>query len=205
MHEPPPRFSHWKVTGVPSMIEQLVLSCLSKSPADRPESARVLMETYELALGQRLLEDDSFTSSAEMAVSTLQERDAIDPSSVVDRFEACMPEQMAAMKLRGFVDGVGGQVAECDAGVIKVRLARITESEPKKSSWSWFSINLEEQIDWIPLDLHMVKKQAGTRSLVDITVVRPPSHDESNEQTNARQQFCETICRELRAYLMAGR
>ena len=34
-----------------------------------------------------------------------------------------MVEHTAAMKLRGFVDGVGGQVVESDAGVIKVQLA----------------------------------------------------------------------------------
>ena len=206
LHEAPPRFAHWHVTSVPSMIERLVLSCMSKSPADRPESARTLIETYELSLGQRLLDAEAFQSSAESAVSTLQERHRFDPRTVIDAFEASMLEQTAAMKLRGFVDGVGGQVGECDAGVIKVRLPRIVEVEAKKKGlWGWLTAEPTEQIDWIALDLHMVKKQAGTRSLVDITVVRPTSLNESIEQARAHKQFCEQICRELRAYLMVGR
>jgi eukaryotic-like serine/threonine-protein kinase len=206
VHQAPPRFAHWQVKNVPSAIEQLVLSCLSKSPADRPESARALIEAYQLSLGHRLLDEQAFASSAHSAVSTLQERDCIDPRDVIDAFEASMPEQMAAMKLRGFVDGVGGEVAECDAGVIKVRLARVVEVEAKKNGiWSWFASKVQEQIDWVPLELHMAKKQAGTRSLVDITVVRPNSLGETIEQAKAHKHFCEQVCRELRAYLMAGR
>jgi eukaryotic-like serine/threonine-protein kinase len=204
IHQPPPRFSHWRVTGVPSAVEQLVLSCMSKAPADRPESARALIETYELCLGQRLLDVDAFDSSAELAVSTLQERNRIDPGNVIDQFEAMMMEQTAAMKLRGFVEGVNGAVGECDAGVIKFRLPRVVEVEDKKSMWDWF-MGATQQIEWIPLELHMAKKQAGTRSMVDITVVRPHSASETVEQAKITTQFCEQICMELRAYLMVGR
>jgi serine/threonine protein kinase len=205
IHEPPPRFSHWKVSGVPSAIEQLVLSCMNKAPKDRPESARALIETYQLSLGQRLLDDQAFEASAESAVSTLQDSHSFDPRAVIDQFEASMLEQMAAMKLRGFVDGVGGQVAECDAGVIKVRLPRVAEAAPKKGLWGWLTSTAEQEIDWIPLELHMTKKQAGPRSLVDIMVVRPQSLSESIEVGKAHKNFCEQVCRELRAYLMVGR
>ncbi len=203
--EPPPRFAHWQVTNVPTAIERLVLSCLSKSPVDRPASARVLIEAYQLSLGQRLLDEKAFEASAESAFSTLQDRNRFDPRTVIDQFEASMLEQTAAMKLRGFVDGVGGQVVECDAGVIKVRLPRISEAEPKKGLWSWLTSKPQEQIDWIALELHMTKKQIATRSLVDITVVRPHSLGESIEQAKVHKLFCEQICRELRAYLMVGR
>ena len=204
VHQSAPRFGHWQVTSVPSAIEQLVLCCLSKSPADRPDSARSLIETYQSSLGQRLLDEQAFASSADSAVSTLQDRNRIDPRNIIDQFEASMLEQVAAMKLRGFVDGVGGEVAECDAGVIKVRLPRVVEVEPKKGLWSWFAKD-EQQIDWISLELHMAKKQAGPRSLVDITVVRPHSLRETIEQAKVNEHFCEQICRELRAYLMVGR
>jgi serine/threonine protein kinase len=200
LHQPPPRFTHWQVHDVPSMIEKVVLSCLSKSPADRPDSARTLIETYELALGCRLLDDDAFEASADSVVSSLQERHRFDPRCVIDKFEAMMLEHTASIKLRGFVDGVGGQVVESDAGVIMVRLPRVVKVEAKKGMWSWFKPRVEEQTDWIGLELHMAMKQTGTRSMVDITVVRPQPVSQAGQK-----QFCEQICRELRAYLMVGR
>ena len=163
LREATPRFSHWQVTDVPAVIERLVLSCLSKKPTDRPESARASIETFELSLGVRLLEDQAFEDSCGIAESSLHELQWIDPRTVIDQFEATMLEQVAAMKLRGFVDGVGGQVDESDAGVIKVRLPRVTEVEAKSGGlWGWFASKTEQHIDWVSLQIHMAKKQAGT-------------------------------------------
>ncbi len=199
VHQPPPRFSHWHVGNVPPAIERLVLLCLSKSPKDRPVSARALVETYQLGLGRVLLDDQAFESSAESAMSLLKDDERIDPRSVLDKFEACMVEHTAAIKLRGFVDGVGGQVVESNAGVIRVKLPRVLEVEAKKGLLSWFGPKTEQEIDWIGMELHMAKKQAATRSMIDITVVHPQVLPAS------RKVFCEQICRELRAYLMVGR
>ena len=116
VHQTPPTFAHWHVAEVPSTIERLVLSCLAKSPADRPESAQTLLEMYQLALGAPLVDDHAFVESMENSVSSLQELGLYDPRTVIDRFDASMVEQMAAMKLRGFVDGVGGRVEQSDAG-----------------------------------------------------------------------------------------
>lgn len=205
VHQQPPRFSHWRVNNVPVAIEALVLSCLSKAPKDRPESARALIEAYQLALGARLIDEHAFEESADSAISTLHLSNRIDPRTIIDGFEAMMLEQTAAIKLRGFVDGVGGQVVECDAGVIKVKLPRVYEVAPTKGVWSWFNSQPQEQIDWVGMELHMAKKQDGTRSLVDITVVRPRDGNENVERAKMNKHFSEQICRELRAYLMVGR
>jgi eukaryotic-like serine/threonine-protein kinase len=204
IHQAPPPFSHWKIADVPSTIERLVLSCLAKSPADRPDSAQTLIETFQLALGAKLLDEDAFAASLEKSHSSLQELERFDPRTVIDQFDASMVEQMAAMKLRGFVDGVGGRVEQSDAGVIKVSLPRVTEGVPKKVLMGWFQVRTEE-IDWIALELHMAKKQIDTRSLVEITVTRPHAADDTIERAQARKSYCDGICCELRAYLMAGR
>jgi len=203
--ETPPRFGHWKVYNVPSAVEQVVLSCLSKSPKDRPESARALIEAYQLAVGCRYLDEHAFTSSKASAVSSLHERHRVNPRDVIDRFDASMVEYTAAIKLRGFFDGVGGQVEDSDAGVIKVKLPRVTEVAAKKSGvLGWFGPKVEQHVDWIGLELHMAKKKVDSREMVEITVTRSQAV-ETIQQIRDRKQFCELICRELRAYLMAGR
>jgi hypothetical protein len=63
-----------------------------------------------------------------------------------------------------------------------------------------FGPKVKEQIDWIGLELHMAIRREGMRSLVDIAVVRPQPANQPGQE-----QFCEQICRELRAYLMVGR
>ncbi|MGH2549714.1 MAG: protein kinase domain-containing protein, partial [Thermomicrobiales bacterium] len=204
--ETPPRFAHWKIYNVPSAVEQLVLCCLSKSPKDRPESARALIEAYQLAAGCRYVDESAFNSSKQSAVSSLHERHRVNPRDVIDRFDASMVEYTAAIKLRGFFDSVGGLVEDSEAGVIKVRLPRVLESaEPKSGVLSWFSSKVKEQIDWISLEIHMTKKRVESRDMVEISVTRSQTAVETIQQIRERKQFCDTICRELRAYLMAGR
>lgn len=201
----PPAFRHWNVCDVPTAVEKLVMGCMSKAAKDRPESARALIEAYQDILRHRFVDDQAFAESADLAVSTLHEFNAIDPRSVVDYFDAIMVEQVAAMKLRGFVDGVGGQVAESDAGVIKVQLPLVTEVPVQKSFWNWLKPAVKQQVEWIPMELHMAKKKVNNRDMVGITVVRPIPSGESIEHAKARKHFCDLLCRELRAYLMVGR
>jgi serine/threonine protein kinase len=205
LKETPPPFAHWQINNVPPPVEALVLACLSKSPKDRPESARALIEAYQNVTGCRFVDSQAFDSSRKCAISSLHERHRFNIRDVIDRFDATMVEHTAAIKLRGFFDGVGGEVEESDAGVIKVRLPRITEVPLKKNAFTaWFGPQTEKHIDWIGLEIHMAKKRVESRDMLNITVTRPRV-GVTDAAYREHKEFCEHICRELRAYLMAGR
>jgi eukaryotic-like serine/threonine-protein kinase len=195
----PPPFNHWRIVHVPSAIEKLVLSCLAKSPNDRPASARALIEVFQLALGSKLVDERAFAASSQCAMSTLQDRNKLNPRNIIDQFEVCVVEDLVPIKLRGFVDGVGGKVTESDAGVIKVRLPIVRDIEISKSGmWKMFGPKTKQEVDWVDLELHMTKKPVGPRPIVEIKVVQPWVKSQHKE-------FVANVCRELRAYLMVGR
>jgi eukaryotic-like serine/threonine-protein kinase len=205
VHVEPPCFNSWSVYDVPPAIEKLVLRCMSKNPSGRPPTARALIEEYQHILGHHFVDDQAFEESESMAISSLLEEKQFDPRSVIDQFEANLVEQVAAMKLRGFTQDVGGLVAESEAGVIKFQLPRTVEVAVKKTIWSWFKASFEKRIEWLSLEMHIVKKKDAIRDTVDITVVRPLPADETVEQARIRKLFCDAYCAELRAYLMVGR
>lgn len=200
LHRSPPTFADVGVTDVRAGIEGLVRRCLGKFPTERPASARQLAEEYQQHLDEKILAPDAFDVAAQPAADA--EKPDYDPSAVLDRFEAWMPEQIALIKLRGFVDGVGGDIVESLPGVIKVRFPCSSSAPPPPPArggiLSWFKpAPPPPPPETIPIELHFVKKTTDGRSAVAVTVVRgngPPHSDD-----------CARICRELRAYLMIGR
>jgi hypothetical protein len=53
-HEPPPRPSRRSEVLIPNAFEELLMACLSKSPADRPQTAEALGTAMgELAIDWR--------------------------------------------------------------------------------------------------------------------------------------------------------
>jgi eukaryotic-like serine/threonine-protein kinase len=201
----PPAFADYGVTDVPAAIEQVVQSCLAKLPAQRPPSARALAESFGQALGQPIVDPRAFTAPVPCPA---EETRSFPPETLIDRFEAWMPEQIAAMKLRGFVQGVGGVVLESLPGLIHVRLASPQpHGTTSKGFWDWLrpaplpaAAPSGELIE-----LHLQKRLAGGASQVDVAVVRPNRAEESRAQREAGRERCRTVCRELRAYLMIGR
>jgi serine/threonine-protein kinase len=194
LHRLPPFFADVGVNDVPPALESLVRRCLGKYPHDRPGSARLLAEEYQQALGTPILAADAFAAAVVPEPEPL--RPAFDPHAVLDRFEAWMPEQVALVKLRGFVDGVGGTVVESLPGVIKVELPSSSSTAAAPSGfWSWFRAPTPPSA--IRIELHFEKKMIEGRNLVAVTVVQGAGQPRSPETAR--------ICMELRAYLMIGR
>src|SRR5438876_3004524 len=137
--EPPPPFAaigagNW----VPPAVEAVVQLCLAKDVKQRPASARELAERYEAALapdpspgppptggggvGGRQALPANATNQGKSPRSAAALAEAFDPNAIVHHLEAWMPEKIAACKLRGFVQDVGGEVLESLPGVIRVRM-----------------------------------------------------------------------------------
>lgn len=131
---PPPRFARIGFGHIPPGVEATVQIALSKYPSERQQSMKELCEQFGKAVGWDVWgmtapAGYSYDQPAEEDAIALvpvgepmAEDPAIDPYVLSDLFEATLPEKLAAIKLRGFIDDAHGQVVESEPGLIRVRV-----------------------------------------------------------------------------------
>ena len=222
--EQPPTFAELGLKGwVPHEVEELVFQCLAKEPDDRPQHARELAERYDTALERakaaldaraarhgppkgwsshvmpaieptKPWEDtEAVTSSAPTVVHPSPSREeAVLPFHM----EAWMPEQIAIMKLRGFVHDAGGEVVESVPGLIKVRL----NSRKGSGALSWLGIG-SRSAGPIDVELHMHHSHPDQPNRLTVHVLFRPSHPRLLADKAWRHR-CNQIFVEIRSYLM---
>jgi serine/threonine-protein kinase len=201
----PPSFAELGVTGIPPGIEQAVQWCLAKALDDRPPTARDLALAYQEALGVQIWDD------AAMAEGELQHEDsnAIPKSDdeIVHRLEAWMPEQIAVMKLRGFLDDLGAQVTESVPGLIRVFLKRLRETPQAAAptgllAWLGFAKKPEPETDLIEMEVHMEPHASQRSNHLQITL---RARVISEQRPADWKEWCEKTITALSGYLMAKR
>jgi hypothetical protein len=223
VRDQPPRFKRVGVTDVSSRVETVVLNVLSKFPNERPQTARELAQHFGRAIGT-----DVWTATApagykpqkrpvsdEVVECTLAAEPTApspaDPFVLSDKFEAMMPDRLAAVKLRGFIEDVGGEAVASEPGLIRVRVgmpARYKEAVEKPSGsriLSWFATSRPPAVNRgqepIEIDLQMEKLDPNR---VRVLVTFRPLREYLPDKREVWRERCEGLYTVLRRYLMAS-
>jgi len=192
---------------VPPAVEAVVMSCLAKYPDQRPKTAWDLAQSYEKALGKRILTSRSGPSPSR-SIPTLKGLDKpnaappIRPASrnaVEHTIEASMLEAMAMIKLKGFVYDLGGEVVESVPGMIKVRLQGQRAEKKPLFGWMAGGRSVAQAIQSTDIELHMQRRDPSQANKLTITLVMRP---QGGPATADWKSTCNQITRDLQAYLM---
>lgn len=121
-----------------------------------------------------------------------------DLTALPFQMEAWMPEQIAIVKLRGFVHDVGGEVLESAPGLIRVRLGRGRQT----TAMTWLGL-AKRSGGPIDVELHLHRTDPRQENKLTINVVFRPAQLALLTDETWRGR-CSTVFVELRAYLMGA-
>ena len=217
IHAPVPRFSRIGVTDVPAAIEGVINLCLAKYANERPFTARELCDhlsraaTYDLweASKPKVTTASGTWECVDLVAATPAPTPADagaapggDPYVLSDCFVAMMPERLAAVKLRGFIEDVKGEAISSEPGLVCVRLASPPAGKSTASGiFGWLGRDRIPAQDTIDVSLEMQKLDANR---VEVLVAFRPGPGCTPASVPAWSARCEGYYSILRKYLMAG-
>jgi serine/threonine-protein kinase len=202
--------------SIPAGIEELVQSCLAKSPGARPQSAEELARRFQEALGLKPAAPvkapvaNSFKPTktpVHLGRPTADGRE--DPYAIVYQMEVTMPESIVLLKLRGFIHDLRGEIVESVPGMIRVYLVENKNggSEPSNGLLSWFSSAPAAKAAptrMTEMRLHMEKKEGGRPNDLALKLVLREKGGRDANQGKWRAR-CDKLHTDLQAYLISGR
>ena len=210
----PPTFKDAGMGILPPTVEAVVRRCLSKYPNERPQTAFELAQEYRAALAW----PDELDPAAFAPVALQADVGAEPPPGqgsgrhqLVETLEAWMPEPIAVVKIRGFVEDHGGRVVESVPGRVRVRLGEPPPEPPKpKGLMGWLARRnkpeppAEPPVEPVEIDLHLTRKGSHPHTRLEMAVVcRALSGPiPSDPRWHAR---VKKLLTDLRAYVMAQR
>ncbi len=205
-----PAFEKLGVLAVPRGIEDVVQRCLCEYTAERPRDARELVRDYERALAEKITVDDAAVAVTKPPSSTTLSGmyRAPRPGTVVFAMEAWMPESIAVMKLQGFLSGVTSEILENAPGLVRVRLHRPHKPPATPAKSGIFGIrghakNLAPPPPSpIEMKLYMERKDPNQPNLLSMVLALSAFEGSLVDDPEGRT-FCEQVCRDICAYLMA--
>jgi len=199
--EGPPTFASLGLGDkVPPAVEAVVRACLSEDPGDRPASARALVDAYEAALERAYAPPEEQSTSGQPPPAAAAAAADAPTDVIVEHMEAWLPESIAAFKLRGFVEEVGGKVVESRSGLIRVRLPGPTVGVASRMFGLLKGSRPSTPID---MELHMKKKDPSQPNLLSVTVMFRPLGGGKLPTHPAWGARCGKVLQVLRGYLMS--
>ena len=197
---PAPRFAEVGATDLPPAVEGVVQRCLAKFPKDRPASARVLATELGRALGVDLWAETTPVGEIKLG-PTVPVADSIppdpagEPNTLVRKTEAWMPDQIAVLKLGGFLQDRGAELVNTQPGLLQAvfggrggLLGRLFG--PPRA-------------DDVELDLNLDRPNPADSRLVVTAVFRVPGGGPPKDP-GAWASRCLTIFEDMKHYLMAA-
>jgi eukaryotic-like serine/threonine-protein kinase len=214
VEQPVPSFASAGAAGmVPREVEAVVARCMSKYPVERPRDAWELGVSFEKAYGEKIMPNEKPAAAAAPPPKPIINRPR-DPNATYNEVEAWMPEKIAVIKLKGYVDDMHGEVIESVPGKIVVHFGQSNcvyqmpgapKPQPKSSGLGgWFggkSSTPAAPAKLIQMELQMDKKDDPRGNFLHITVaVRPKGG--AAPRSFEWQDLCNQIFKDLRAYLI---
>ena len=216
--QPPPPFAELGLAEpIPPAVERVVRDCLAKHPDQRPPSAQVLLQRYELAVGKRFplprrstrvptvhvpARDRADPDMGQTPAPTRQLPTRDDTEAFRHSIEASMPESMAMLKLKGFIHDLGGEIVESVPGLIRVRLVD-PGADMKPTLFDWMDRKRRTTVQPPPtatdIELHMKRPDPSRPGRLTVTLVLRAGDGRVTPEWRSR---CTRISRDLQAYLI---
>ena len=210
----PPRFSKVGAAHIPPGVEAVVNLALAKYPNERPQTAHELVQLYGKTVSMDYWEmtaPKSWESLPTASELTPPSRPGLDlkkdPFQITHEFEAFMPERLAAAKLRGFVEDLGGEVLASEPGLIRLRIGAppgYKDSPTGSGLFGWFrniaKPGFPRGQEPIELELMMEKPNPSLSRLSVVAAFRPLKGCQPPNVNHWRDR-CDKLNTMLRQYL----
>lgn len=219
LNQDPPRLRDaWPEIAVPARLEMLVRQCLEKYPAERPQSAAEIAIEFARAVGFPSPESEFSPEENDMLQTIPGSPRLLPPelmsnpkNAVVKSFDAWMPEPIAVMKLRGFIEDFDGEVIESEPGKIRAYFGASSSSPPVHSGrgiFGWVSSKMRSlpvlmgpRQDPIEMVLYLDRKSRSNS--LELTVILKPFDGQRLVRPDDWQPRCRALINEMKAYFMA--
>jgi serine/threonine-protein kinase len=199
VHERPLGFAVAGARHLPHAVEKVVMLCLSKFGVERPTSARELARQFSEAIDIDIWEATQPEVAPEPPRPPALRRSApfTERNVIVRQLDAWMPERIAVVKLRGFLEDKGGRVTASEPGLLRIRLGEPNKDVRPKVLGQPAPFKLPVEIE-----LRM-EKPDPKENLLNVTILFRPFTDPILLQVPDWRKGCDILYKDLQSYLMA--